>query len=90
MCERVTSSVPVDRQCEDPSADDSGEQCRFEDVETHEPGFCASPYSLDDGQCKFYEYEKPIISCPDIENVYQTANGCMEVIRTTQAPVTDC
>ena len=89
-CERVTSSIAVTRECEDPTADDSGEQCFFEREETHEPGFCQSPYILEGGQCNSYEYAQPEISCPTADNIKQTANGCMEIIRTTQAPVTDC
>jgi hypothetical protein len=89
-CERVTSSIAVTRECEDPTADDSGEQCFFEREETHEPGFCQSPYILEGGQCNSYEYAQPEISCPTEDNIRQTANGCMEIIRTTQAPVTDC
>jgi hypothetical protein len=89
-CELVTDSIAVTRACEDLSADDSGEQCRIQGTETHAPDFCESPYEFIEGQCTIYEYERPDISCPDIPGVKKVANGCMEVIKTTQVPVTSC
>tara|TARA_Y100001956_G_C4087127_1_gene171211 strand:- start:194 stop:1099 length:906 start_codon:yes stop_codon:yes gene_type:complete len=89
-CEMVTSTANVIRNCEDPTADSSGEQCRIEEEETHSPDFCQTPYELISGQCVMYEYEAPVISCPDLPNVIRVSNGCMEVIQTTQPPQTSC
>jgi|GEM_PF-6678653 len=89
-CEMVTDTTTVTRTCDDADADDSGERCRLTGTETHSPGYCNTPYELVDGQCVYYEYERPVISCPEAADIFQTANGCAQRVNTFEAPNTSC